>query len=73
MEVSDKVMPPTGIMGGSVHGWERGKDPFSRECMPKEFQDQFPKTPAVKGWLALDWCGNVIGFCPDGTAFDDDA
>lgn len=61
--------PPTGIMGGSVADWERGIDPFSRECFPDEFQNFFEDRPAEKGWLALDWCGNIIGFIADGNSF----
>lgn len=65
--VSPTVPPPLGGMGGSIHGWERGRDPFARECMPEQFQDRFPDEPARAGWLALDWCGNVISWCADGT------
>ena len=64
--ITPKEKPPLGLMGGSVHDYERGKDPFARECMPQEFQDRFPNKPAATGWLALDWCGNVIGFAQDG-------
>jgi len=58
--------PPLGLMGGSVHDYERGKDPFSRECMPSEFQHHFPDKPVASGWLALDYWGNIIGFAQDG-------
>lgn len=64
--ITPKEKPPLGLMGGSVHDYERGKDPFARECMPPEFQDRFPDKPAATGWLALDWCGNVIAFAQDG-------
>lgn len=64
--ITPKEKPPLGLMGGSVHDYERGKDPFARECMPPEFQDRFPDKPAARGWLALDWCGNVIAFAQDG-------
>ena len=71
IEVSKHQKPPIGGMGGSIHNWERGKHPFSRECMPNEFKQMFVKTPASEGWLALDWCGNVIGFLSDGTKIND--
>ena len=58
-------------MGGSVHDWERGTDPFSRECMPTHLQDRFSDKPAATGWLALDWCGNAIGFVCDGFVIAD--
>lgn len=64
--ITPKEKPPLGLMGGSVHDYERGKDPFARECMPEEFQHMFPDKPAATGWLALDWCGNIIGFAQDG-------
>lgn len=64
--ITPKEKPPLGLLGGSVHDWDRGKHPFARECMPPEFQDQFPDKPASTGWLAIDWCGNVIGFAQDG-------
>ena len=69
--VTPEEKPPLGLLGGSVHDYERGKDPFSRECMPVEFQDQFLDVPASTGWLALDWCGNVIAFAQDGNVISD--
>jgi len=51
MIISETQKPPVGGMGGSIHDWERGTDPFN---------------DAVIGWLALDFWGNVIGFCADG-------
>lgn len=46
--ITPKEKPPLGLMGGSVHDYERGKDPFARECMPPEFQDRFPDKPAAR-------------------------
>jgi hypothetical protein len=68
--ITSKEKPPLGLLGGSVHDYERGKDPFARECMPEEFQALFPDQPASTGWLALDWCGNVIGFARDGNTIE---
>jgi len=52
-----------------VERFERGVDPWH--------PDAFIGTPAEgvfvtleerkNGWYALDWCGNVVGFIPDGT------
>lgn len=68
--ITPKEKPPLGLMGGSVHDWERSIDPFSRECMPDEFKHLFPKKKASTGWLALDWCGNAIGFAQDGNVIE---
>jgi len=68
--ITPKEKPPLGLLGGSVHDYERGKDPFSREFMPEEFQDRFPKKPATNGWLALDYWGNIIGFAQDGNVIE---
>lgn len=68
--ITPKEKPPLSLMGGSIHDYERSIDPFSRECMPEEFQEYFPKGAAAKGWLALDWCGNVIGFAQDGNVLE---
>ena len=58
--------PPIGGMGGSVHDWERGLDPWHVDAFPEEFKYAAPNQGERKmGWLALDWCGNVIGFKPD--------
>jgi len=63
------IKPPVGGMGGSIHDWERGVNPFHISAFPDEFKrfapDKSPKP--TRGWLALDWCGNVIGFMADKT------
>lgn len=49
--------------------WERGKSPWHAEAFPGEFRDIAPEQGVRRdGWLELDWCGNVIGWVPDGTA-----
>lgn len=68
--ITPNEKPPLGLMGGSVHDYERSIDPFSRECMPEEFQDQFPDVPASTGWLALDYWDNPIGFARDGNVIE---
>lgn len=67
MITSPNEKPPLGLMGGSVHDWERAKDPFHADAAPDEFKSQFKQGERLSGWMALDWCGNAIGFVPDGT------
>lgn len=58
--------PPIGGMGGSVADWERSLDPWHQDAFPDEFKDKAPnKGKRKEGWMALDWCGNPIGFLPD--------
>lgn len=60
---SPTVKPPTGGMGGSIHDWERGLDPWHRDAFPVELQSQIPDTGRRRaGWFALDAWGNQIGF-----------
>lgn len=70
--VDEYHAPPLGGMGGSIHSWERGLDPWHKEAFQKEFRDQVPRTEQYQGerrvgWYGLDWCGNVITFVADGT------
>ena len=60
--------PPIGGMGGSIHSWERGLDPWHRNAFPDELKGSAPNQGERKeGWCGLDWCGNWIHFVPDGT------
>lgn len=67
MITSPNEKPPVGGMGGSVHDWERCKDPFHRDAAPDEFKEKFTQGIRAEGWMALDAYGNAIGFVPDGT------
>jgi hypothetical protein len=54
-----------------VAKWERGLDPWHADAFigtPAEglYQRQGERQA---GWYALDWCGNMVGFIPDGTHF----
>lgn len=69
--ISETQMPPIGGFGGSAHQYERSPDPFARKFIPEHLQKYFPDAPPRMGWLAIDWCGNVIGFVPDGAVFND--
>jgi hypothetical protein len=63
-EMRDK--PEIGGMGGSIADWERGLDPWHRDAFPDEFKGRAPHRGKRKeGWVALDWCGNIVGFVPD--------
>lgn len=57
-------------MGGSIHDWKRGSNPFDAASLPdhvKEAVKGEPWAQPMEGWLALDAVGNEIGFLPDGT------
>lgn len=57
-------VPPTDEAGR----WERSKSPWHVDAFPPEFKDRAPEQGARKtGWLEIDWCGNAIGWVPDGT------
>ncbi len=67
MKVSESHHPPIGIMGGSVHSYERGVSPWHIDGFPDELKWCAPERgKRSSGWHALDWCGNEIGFFPDG-------
>lgn len=70
MTVSSTSHPPAGIMGGSVHSYERGVSPWHADAFPDELKHAAPeKGVRVEGWFALDFCGNEIAFFPDGYEF----
>jgi hypothetical protein len=68
MIITPEQKPPTGGMGGSIHDWERGLDPWHKDAFPDEFKTAAPHQGEQRktGWYALDWCGNIIGFVADG-------
>ena len=68
MNLQPLKKPPVGGMGGAIHDWERGLDPWHRDAFPDEFKDQVGHGERREGWFALDAWGNVIGWQPDGTA-----
>lgn len=53
---------------GWVHGWERGTDPWHPDAfVGTPAEGMWSTTESRKtGWYAVDWCGNVVGFVPDG-------
>lgn len=73
--ISPTQPPPVGLMGGSVHRWERSLDPFRPAAMPAEFRHRVPKPKVETGWMAEDYWGNPIGFATDGSTLEvaDDA
>ena len=65
--VNRHTKPPVGGMGGSIHDWERAKDPWHTDAFPTEFKHAAPhKGKRKKGWMALDGFGNPILFLADG-------
>lgn len=51
-----------------VDYWERGGDPFHADAFKgTELAGFGSKGERRKGWMAIDWCENPIGFVPDGT------
>ena len=57
-------VPPTDDTGR----WERGKSPWHADAFPDEFKSRAPEQGGRKtGWFEIDWCGNAIGWVPDGT------
>jgi hypothetical protein len=67
MKVTSDTKPPLGGMGGSIHDWERAKDPFHADAMPEQFKRLFDSGKRRHGWMALDAFGNAIAFVADGT------
>lgn len=66
--IDEHHAPPLGGMGGSIHGWERGIDPWHRDAFPNALKDHAPHQGERKsGWSGLDMCGNVIAFILDGS------
>lgn len=58
---------------GNVFGamsFERGKDPWHPEAFDEAHQRIFSMRSKAErraeGWFALDFCGNVLAFIPDG-------
>ena len=49
----------------------RSLDPWHVDAFPDEFKYAGTTGERAAGWLALDWCGNAIGFIPDGTIYAD--
>lgn len=73
MIISENCHPPVGIMGGSVHSYERGVSPWHIDAFPDHLKMHAPEKGMRKnGWYALDWCGNEIGFYPDGMEWGGD-
>lgn len=63
---SELLRPPPTWYGDE---YERSQDPWHRDAFPPELAHAAPNQsfPRRCGWMALDACGNPIGFVPDGT------
>lgn len=68
MIISSEQKPPMNGLGGVIHSFERGLDPWHRDAFPEEFKNHAPNQDDRKqGWFALDAWGNPIAFVADGT------
>lgn len=57
-------VPPTDDAGR----WERGKSPWHADAFPDVLKGRAPEQGDRKeGWFEINWCGNAIGWVPDGT------
>jgi len=73
MKTGPDKRPPLGIMGGSVHSYERGKSPWHADAFPEQFKQSAPEQgERAGGWFALDAYGNEIGWIPDGTEYKEE-
>jgi hypothetical protein len=76
MKVDKDTKPPVGGMGGSIHDWERSSDPWHKDAFKgvpvdeKQIDAFANRGERKEGWMALDWCGNPLGFVPDGEEFE---
>jgi len=67
MIVSETEAPPVEKMAcPSVYGFERSLDPWHEDAFPDEHKHAGVTGKRRGGWMALDWCGNPLGFFPDG-------
>lgn len=70
MIISPTTPPPTPLYGEK---WERGLDPWHKDAFPEEFKSVAPEQGERRaGWFLIDWCGNSIGWMPDGTQIKED-
>lgn len=60
-----------------VQEWERSLDPWHPDAfkgikgVEETFRRNYEGGPRKSGWMAIDWCGNPIGFIPDGTPIEE--
>lgn len=67
MRVVSETVPPT----DDPARWERGLSPWHRDAFPVELADQaLEQGDRQAGWYELDWCGNLIGWVPDGAVIE---
>lgn len=77
MKVDKDNKPPVGGMGGSIHDWERGNDPFHKDAFEgvpideKQIDAIANHGERESGWFGLDAWGNQITFIADGTEIKD--
>jgi hypothetical protein len=63
-----RIVDPDTMPTDDAKRWGRGKSPWHADAFPPELSDQAPEQGMRSdGWFELDWCGNEIGWVPDGT------
>lgn len=70
MIVTETQSPPEQPLW--IDHWERGLDPWHADAFKGTGVDIGTTGERAKGWYAVDWCGNVIGFVADGTEVKDE-
>ncbi len=81
---TDPLTPPPPMVG--VDCWERCPDPYHRDAFSGiDLDPEFTTVVVIgggegitegvrrEGWAAIDWCGNMVGWYPDGTEFGGEA
>ena len=63
-----RIVGPDVLPTDDTRRWKRGKSPWHADAFPADFKDRAPEQGDRKtGWIEIDWCGNAIGWVPDGT------
>lgn len=67
-ETGETLPPPTVCCGAY---WERGRDPFHPEAFGMPITNPSVNWPRQTGWKLIDLAGQVTGFVPDGTRYNE--
>ena len=63
-----RIVGPEVMPTDDAGRWERGKSPWHADAFPDVLKGRAPEQGDRKeGWFEIDWCGNAIGWVPDGT------
>lgn len=67
--ISETVQPPPNVFTDS---FERGPDPWHADAFKGTgFESAGTVGERRMGWYYIDWCGNVVGWVPDGTVMEE--